>query len=255
MTTQAFNGAYLLPLFRLVEQHRGEDAYRQLPAPAPNSSLATDDAILGTYAAAHLIRASYTAALAHADALRRLTEGGEIDPSSPWTLLRGALENAATGIWLLSGKDRAERRRRALSLWAEDMRNRAQHEQDTHHVPAGDGQTGTQRREEIRALADRLGLPALTAPKTHLILEQAAPAAGLDPVKVRAVWRAASGFAHGRFWPNLRATQPRAVSASADGVYTFALVIDEDQHRPLAEYCHTLTAHLQKRYLARATAR
>lgn len=50
------------------------------------------------------------------DAFRRLTAAGEIDPTSPWTLLRGALENAATGVWLLTGTGRDERRRRALAL-------------------------------------------------------------------------------------------------------------------------------------------
>ncbi|MFC9930021.1 hypothetical protein [Streptomyces sp. NPDC127190] len=47
MSTQAFHGAYLLPLFHAIEQARGEDAYQQLPAPAPASSLAADDAPLG----------------------------------------------------------------------------------------------------------------------------------------------------------------------------------------------------------------
>ncbi|MFF7977403.1 hypothetical protein [Streptomyces sp. NPDC007905] len=42
-----------------------------------------------SHSAAHLIRSSYSAGLAHADALRRLT-AGEVDPTSPWTLLRGA---------------------------------------------------------------------------------------------------------------------------------------------------------------------
>ncbi|WP_406210884.1 hypothetical protein OG331_51495 [Streptomyces sp. NBC_01017] len=185
MSTQAFNGAYLLPLFQEIEQLRDEGAYRQLPKPAPSSSLAADDAPLGAYATAHLIRAAYTAGLAHADALRRLTLAGEVDPTSPWTLLRGSLENLATGLWLLSGPDRAERRRRALSLWDEDMRNRHQHEQDTGHTPAPGGMTGAQRRAEIRALADQLGLAPLTAPKAHQIILAAAPAAGLTAVRSR----------------------------------------------------------------------
>ncbi|QEU96973.1 hypothetical protein [Streptomyces kanamyceticus] len=255
MNTQAFKGAYLEPLFHQVEQLRTDGAYRQLPAPAPSSSLATDDAPLGPYAAAHLIRASYTAGLAHADALRRLTLAGEIDPTSPFTLLRSALENFATGIWLLSG-NRPERQRRALSLWDEDMRNRHQHEQDTGQIPAPPGQSGALRRAEIRALADQLALAPLAAPKTNEIISQAAPAAGLTAVKVCAAWRAASGFAHGRYWPNLRASQPRAALPADDhGVYTVALVIDEDQHQPLAHYCHTMLNRLQDAYHARATAR
>ncbi|MEU1707564.1 ATP-binding protein [Streptomyces sp. NPDC005706] len=72
--------------------------------PAPASSLAADDAPLGPCCAAHLIRSS---ALARADALRRLTAAGEVDPTSPWTLLYGALENFATGLRLLDGAGRS----------------------------------------------------------------------------------------------------------------------------------------------------
>ncbi|GGS94564.1 hypothetical protein [Streptomyces cinerochromogenes] len=129
----------------------------------------------------------------------------------------------------------SKRRRRALSLWDEDMRNRQQHETDTGHLPSGGGMTGGQRRAEIRALAEQLGLAPLSAPRTHQILLTAAPAAGLTAVKVGAAWRVASGFAHGRYWPNLRASQPRAVIPGGDG-HTVAFVLDEDQHRPLAEY-------------------
>ncbi|MFH7340741.1 hypothetical protein [Streptomyces sp. KHY 26] len=83
----------------------------------------------------------------------------------------------------------------------------------------------------------------------------AAPTAGLSTVKVAAAWRAASGFVHGRYWPNLRASQPCAAIPGADGVHTVVLVIDEDQHRPLAEYCHTMLDRLQEHYAARAQAR
>ncbi|MFD7677086.1 hypothetical protein [Streptomyces sp. NPDC060187] len=255
MSTQAFNGAYLLPLFEAIEQARGEHAYLQLPVPHPASSLAADDAPLDSYAAAHLVRNAYTAGLAHADALRRLTVAGEVDPTSPWTLLRGALENFATGLWLIDGPGRDERRRRALSLWDEDMRNRHQHERDTGHQPSGTGKSGAERRVEIKSVADRLSLPPLTRPGTLQILLDAAPSAGLSPTRVGASWRAASGFAHGRYWPNLRASQPRAALQGHDDLYHLALVIDEKQHRPLSHYCHSMLCRLREQYMARAQAR
>lgn len=68
--------------------------------------------------------------------------------------------------------------------------------------------SGAQRRTEIRGLADQLGLAPLTAPRTHQILLTAAPAAGLTALKVGAAWRAVSGFAHGRYWPNLHVPSP-----------------------------------------------
>ncbi|MEU2182485.1 hypothetical protein [Streptomyces thermolilacinus] len=121
--------------------------------------------------------------------------------------------------------------------------------------PSGGGMTGAQRRAEIRAIADHLALAPLTAPRTHQILLTAAPTAGLTAARVGAAWRAASGFAHGRYWPNLRASQPRAAIPGDDGVHTVALVIDEDQHRPLAEYCRIMLRRLQEHYNARAQAR
>ncbi|MGW3466381.1 hypothetical protein ACWDE9_45670, partial [Streptomyces olivaceoviridis] len=129
-STRAFSGAYLLPLCHAREQARADGAYRQLPAPDPGSSLAADEAPLGPYVAAHLIRTSYIAGLAHPGALRRLTAAGEVGPQSSWTLLRGDLENVATVLWLLDGPGRPECRRRALPLWDEDMRSRQQHETD-----------------------------------------------------------------------------------------------------------------------------
>lgn len=70
-----------------------------------------------------------------------------------------------------------------------------------------------------------------------------------------AAWRAASGFAHGRYRPNLRASQPRAALQADKGIHTLAPVIDEDQHRPLAHYCHSMLRRLQEHYTARAQAR
>ncbi|MEU9376495.1 hypothetical protein AB0D94_22350 [Streptomyces sp. NPDC048255] len=256
MTPPAFKYAYLEPLFRDVEDLRGEAAYRQLPAPQPTSSLATDDAPLGPYGASILIRNSFTAGVAHADALRRIVLDGEVDPSSPWTLMRGALENFATAAWLLGGKDRTERRRQSLRLWREDMRNRAQHEEDTDHVPGAGGKTGRERVQEIDDLALSLGIhDKLVKPEAGKLIAEAADGIGRDPRQITASWRAASGFAHGRYWPNLRAsTVSGAVQGGPDHVL-MALVIDESQHRPLTEHTHAFLQHILVRYAARATAR
>ncbi|WP_159043919.1 hypothetical protein [Streptomyces sp. NRRL S-1521] len=78
------------------------------------------------------------------------------------------VNTTCVSLWLLDGAGRAERRRRALSLWDEDMRNRHQHELDTGHTPSGGGLSGAQRRAEVRAIADHLALAPLTAPRTHL---------------------------------------------------------------------------------------
>ncbi|MGW6953096.1 hypothetical protein ACWGHD_40075 [Streptomyces xanthophaeus] len=256
MTPSGFKHGYLLPLFADVERLRVEGAYRQLPAPQPSSSIATDDAPLGMYSASTLIRNSHSAGVAHADALRRLVYAGEVDPQSPWTLMRGALENFATAVWILGGNDRTERRRRTLALWREDMRNRAQHEEDTDHQPSSGGKTGRERRQEIEDLALSLGLPSasLTKPEAGKVIKEAAVDAGLKAREVTAAWRAASGFAHGRYWPNLRSSMPVDALRSGPDHYLMALVIDETQHRPLTQHARTLLHRLHDRYEARATA-
>ena len=156
---------------------------RQLPAPAPASSLAADDAPLGLYSAAHLIQNSYSAGLAHADALRRLTAAGEVDPVSPWTLLRGASGELrhACGSSTAPGAASADAApcRCGVRTCATGS--------STGHLPCGSGLTGAQRLAEIRALADQLGLAPLTASRSHQILLTAAPAAGLTAVKVERV--------------------------------------------------------------------
>ncbi|MFD0138018.1 hypothetical protein ACFVIL_29260 [Streptomyces sp. NPDC127159] len=251
--TRPHDVAYLLPLFEAVTPYRADGYFRPLPEPAVRSSLATDDAPLKPWHGSVLIRTSFSAGLSHVDALCRLvTMTGLIDPSSPWTLLRGALENFATAAWLLSGKDRPTRRARALALWAEDMRNRAQHEKDVQHVVTGNGKTGEQRQQDIKQLAMTLGLNPLPATQAGAIIAAAAEQAGLDSVGVRASWRVASGFAHGRFWPNLRAAEPRSAIPTADG-YLIAMVIDDAQLERLAKACLWLLGHVAQRYAARCT--
>ncbi|MET9469650.1 hypothetical protein ABZY44_33625 [Streptomyces sp. NPDC006544] len=107
-----------------------------------------------------------------------------------------------------------------------------------------------------RALAGSLGIrDKLAKPEAGKLIEDAAERAGLQPRKVTTVWRAASGFAHGRYWPNLRVSAVRdAVRGGPDHVL-MALVIDESQHRPLTQHTRSLLHHVQARYAARADKR
>lgn len=246
--------SYLAPLFNAAAAYRAEDHFMLLPEPAARSSLAADDRPLKSWGAAKFVRSSFAAGLIHVEALTKLVVvAKQIDPYSPWTLLRGAQENFATAVWLLDGKDRAERQHRALTLWAEDFRNRAQHEADVQHVVTGPKEkTGWQRHEEIKQLADNLGLLKLPRPSAGDIIFAAASAAGLDPERTRASWRVASGFAHGRIWPNLRASEPRSAAPTADG-YLIGFVVDDAQLVALAKACLKLLEHAARRYEARNT--
>ena len=257
MTTTVQEGhddlSYLLPLFNAVGPWCGSDGEVRRPPVQPHSSMAADDAPLGSWRVSVLATSTFSAGLMHVHALVKLvTVAKVIDPYSPWTLLRAALENFATSSWLLGGS-REERRQRALSLWHEDFRDREQHEQDSGKRPSGPkSKTGAERRAQIKALADSLGL-AVLKPQTGDIITVAAGYAGLDPEKTRASWRIASGFAHGRFWPNLSGTEPRGAALLDDG-YLLALVVNDEELAALATSCKAMFGYALARYLARSAA-
>ena len=247
--------SYLAPLFNAAAAYRGGNHFLLLPTPAEHSSLAKDDEPLKSWGAAKFIQSSFSAGLIHVEAFTKLVAvAHQVDPYSPWTLLRAALENFATAAWLLAGENRGVRRHRVLSLWAEDFRNRAQHERDTNHVTGPKGKTGAERREEVKQLAQDLGLPNLMKPEATSIIFAAATSAGLEPIPTQALWRVASGFAHGRFWPNLRAAEVRAAMPVSNGGHLLNFVVDDEQLEVMAEACRKLLEHTASRYKARSTA-
>ncbi|MGV9353890.1 hypothetical protein [Streptomyces misionensis] len=254
-TTGREDFTYLAPLFNAAAIYRGRDHFLLLPDAAERSSLAKDDEPLGAWGAAKFVQSSFSAGLMHVEAFTQLvTIAQQVDLYSPWTLLRGALENFATAAWLLAGKNRDERRHRVLSLWAEDFRNRAQHERDTNHVPRLGGKTGVERREEVKQLAQSLGLPNLTKPEATSIIFEAAAGAGLAPTPTQALWRVASGFAHGRFWPSLRAAKVRSAMPISNGGALVDFGVDDDLLEEMAEACRKLLEHTASRYKARSSA-
>ncbi|MEU8132128.1 hypothetical protein [Streptodolium elevatio] len=246
--------AYLAPLFQAAAAHRTGDVIIPLPPPEAGSSLAADDGPLKSWGTAGWVRCLLPAGLLHVEVLRTLVaDVRRVDPFTPWTLLRAAVEDFATAVWLLDGPTRKVRQHRALRLWAEDFRNRAQHEDDTGHTPEGSAKSGTERREEVQHLADMLGLRALARPHVTEIISDAAPVVGLDPRQARASWRVASGFAHGRRWTPLRAAAPNEIIATGEDRLV-AFVIDDAELDSLASVCRTFLEHAAQRYTARGTA-
>jgi hypothetical protein len=251
MTDQPDDVSYLKPLFVAIERYRAADHIVSLPDPQLGCGLLADDVGVGSWNATTLIRNSITAGLMHVDSLSRLVvQLGHLDPVTPWTVLRGALENFSTAVWLLSSNGRQEQQHRALIIWAQDFRNREQYEQDTGFKPTGNQKTGKQRLDEVVLLASQLGLPPVTKPKIEDVVMAAAVQVGLNDVETRALWRVASGFAHGRQWPNLRALEPRGVRAVGLD-YTVDLVLGDAQFKKIAEAVLALLSCAKDLYQAR----
>jgi hypothetical protein len=212
---------------------------RPTPEVEAGSSLAGDARKSPNLQVAHAAWSGFAHAVDHLDALRMLiVEARVVHNYAPMTLVRAAMENAATAVWLLEPSQRAERLRRRLKL--------ANHEaweagQAHKLLPAAllEGKRSAQERmAEIRALAIRLGLnPDDVAGRlSHEKLVRAAGEAtehGAD--RSAFVWRLCSGFAHGRYWASLSTLQ-HEVLAEHGNVLNVRLTNDVDQVLTVAQF-------------------
>ncbi|GAA1963526.1 hypothetical protein [Catenulispora subtropica] len=241
--------SYLYPLFAAVDPYRSADHMLMLPPVQPGSSLAADDAPLGSWNVTRLVTGSISIGLTHVDTVRRLVaELNVLDTASPWTLMRGALEDFATAVYLLHGT-RPERQLRALTLWNDDLRNRALYEDDMGHVATGKAKTGRQRQAEIQALAASLGFAQLNRPQVIIdTIKQAAGIAGMNPARVAASWRLGSGFAHGKAWSTMAGSVPRSIVPDPRGGHVVEFEVSDAPLQALASACLGLLKCAEAQY-------
>lgn len=202
------------------------------PVPAPGSSLAGDDRATGPYHISHAVFGKLVSAVDHYDALRTLiTEAHALHARAPFSLLRGALENAATAVWLLAPCRRDERILRRLRLQWADMR-------DGEKARELAGEKASRplkvRQGELRALASARGLSrdqiarvASTPVAYGTIAEQAGDGIGLNGETVRLVWMIASGLAHARYWAILSTLEREEVRPATEDILHLRLTAPE----------------------------
>lgn len=202
-------------------------------ATMPGSPLAGDDKKSDPFHMSHAVASAIRVAVEHADALRRLIEGcrtcnpGQITfgLNSYYSLLRGALENAARAVWLLAPNPRSERILRRLRLQADNVYN-------SDKAAQAMGTTTPKPREarldRVRQIAVRSGLNAQLATKrpTNMEIVHATGAyIGGDEDATRhteALWRSCSGAAHGDVWAGL-SLHDRNIVNQADNVATLQM--------------------------------
>lgn len=189
-----------------------------------DSALACDDARTHPYRVSHGASRAITAAVDHFAGLRAMIMGPSdqastivyLRPYAPMTLLRAAIENAATSVWLLAPTDGDERTMRALQLGAGEVKNREAARALTGTVGA---KTRDQYLDRIRGLARGLGLDPKTAvrrPDYADIVNGGAVHLGINGDAAEAIWRACSGLAHGDLWPVLNVLDTADALSSAD---------------------------------------
>lgn len=175
--------------------------------PAEGSNFAQVNAIYPSELASDWHRSYLDAALQHLLLWAHLVAPLKFHPEQEliqtlrpaYTLGRAALEAASQAVWMSSGDTARECARRHLSLIRWDYVE--------HRKSVAAEEAKRQVREMDARLLDRVSSQfdeGDLVPPTHLrVLRHAALAIDVEPEKLERVWRAASGSAHGKFWPSV----------------------------------------------------
>jgi len=235
---------------------------KEPPEVEPGSPLAGDARKSPSLRVAHAAWTGVVHSVDHLHALRALLGQAQIvNLGAPYSLVRAALENAATAVWLLEPPQRPERLRRRLKLAHDD----AWEEGNVHALlPAKalqDKRTAQERMVEIRALAVKLGLdPSDVAgrlshekiiravAKTTFHDDEESTEDRLSPEDQAAlVWRLCSAFAHGKNWASFSWLE-RQITRSEAGVHLLRLTGGVERLVTVASFPIALTTRALQLY-------
>jgi hypothetical protein len=236
------DAAHLADLLRLLNQvdtwsARTSAQARHLETPA-SSAMGGDDMRLKPYHISHASWASLSHAGDHLLALRALLSIGLVPMFAPYTLIRGALENASMAVWLLAPSRRAERITRRLQVAADDIRNG-----ERARTITGDKgpKTRQQRLAEVEQIAAKWGIDGKAA-TTRATCSEIIKAVG-DPDQVTLLaWNTCSGIAHGDFWATPAAMRMVGLSlAGSPDVGTYQVTANVSLLRYFATFAVEMT--------------
>jgi len=239
--------AQYFPLIHLWRQRMESGS----TVPAAGSSLAEDDEVTHPYLLSQVADGQLVSATDHWDALRTLLQDSHVvHARAPFTLLRAAIENSATAVWLLAPADRGERVLRRLRL---EWKNFADQE-NAEQLIAGEPWTSrVDRKTQLQRIARDSGLTeemvsqvASSPVAFRTVVRTAAaeaPRCGITDVQAEYCWMAASGIAHAQRWAVMSSDvlQRRAVPGAPEGSIRLALSISEEALIGIARVGYAIT--------------
>jgi hypothetical protein len=183
-------------LFVVVDRLRS-----QLPrSPDPTSSLARDDVETDPYQLSHLVNMKIGIALDQMHALDNLVIKAEaLHPFAMFPLIRSAIENAATALWLLQPGNRTERVTRRWRL----AKMESTYIENFHRSTGGSlakGRTAVERLARYKELAARGGITGNLLKATSTDILQEVDAELKSGLSIEAAWQICSGVTHGQQW-------------------------------------------------------
>jgi hypothetical protein len=224
-------------LFPLIDRWR--QRMESAPAtPEADSSLFEDDLATFPYLVSQAVVAQLVSAADHWDALRMLVEGFRVvHARAPFTLLRAAVENSATAVWLLAPASRQVRVQRRLRLEWKSFDD----QQNAETLIAGKPSTSrSDTIDELQRIARASGLTKDLVSQVasrpigfRTIVETSAadaPRCGLTGVQALYCWMAASGIAHAERWAvmNSGALHRTRLPGAPEGSARLALSASEE---------------------------
>jgi hypothetical protein len=219
------------------------DRWRQRMESAPttpeaDTSLFEDDLATFPYLVSQAVGAQLVSAADHWDAFRMLVQDFHVvHARAPFTLLRAAVENSATAVWLLAPASRQVRVLRRLRLEWKSFDD----QQSAEDLVAGEPWTSrSDTLDELQRIARASGLTEDMVSQVasrpvgfRTIVETAAvdaPHGGLTGVQALYCWMAASGIAHAERWAvmNSDALQRTKIPGAPEGSARLALSASEE---------------------------
>lgn len=204
---------------RLLDRMGRENDFPVLPG----SALVGDDRASQPYQLTSAVRACLSAAVDHLHAAKVLAhESGRLHLAAPSTLARGVIENAATGLWMITPQTRDERILRALRWWARNVHDQV----GAGRLPPGRTKAGVLGK--IAAVAQRRGIDPGGATNGYQMLKviRQVDREHPDLRELEFTWQLCSGFAHGRPWAFLGALNREAMGSPEPGVSHIRLTSD-----------------------------
>jgi hypothetical protein len=190
---------------------------------APDSPLGADDAKSHPHDLSHAAWRHLSNAVDHLGCLRAvLADAKVIHMYAPFTLVRGALENACGAIWLLEPSQRTERLAR---LFRQAIADIGYEEQARKLLGEADAAAMAKRIADVRAIAGRAGIadPALKGSVSYSGIV-AEVDKGVPGGIVLLSWKTCSGFAHGDWWTTKNASRRTLIPGpELEGIGTFKI--------------------------------
>jgi hypothetical protein len=187
-------------------------------SPRAGSSLAGDDKRVCPYQTSHAAWHAISHAVDHLHMLRlTLREAQIINMYSPYSLVRGALENASTTVWLLAPARRLDRLMRRLRLQVADIRSGERARKLAGQIGP---RTLKERIDQVETIASREGLDERQLHNRPGFSEIVRTAGGhtVGEQIPELIWRLCSGMAHGDWWATLSASQRIELPGAPAGV-------------------------------------